>query len=41
MFGRKPVILGSVLVFAFGGALAGAAQSMNMLIAARGTSIIA
>ncbi|RDX51312.1 Mfs1.2 [Lentinus brumalis] len=35
MFGRKPVILGSVLVFAFGGALAGAAQSMNMLIAAR------
>ena len=37
VFGRRPVMLGCVALFALGGALAGAAQSMNMLIAARGT----
>ncbi|KAI0730581.1 Mfs1.2 [Earliella scabrosa] len=35
VFGRRPVMLGCVALFALGGALAGAAQSMNMLIAAR------
>ena len=37
-FGRRPVMMGSILFFALGSALAGAAQSMNMLIAARSTS---
>ncbi|TFY76572.1 hypothetical protein EWM64_g7440 [Hericium alpestre] len=35
VFGRKPVILASIVFFAIGSALAGAAQNMNMLIAAR------
>ncbi|THH00030.1 hypothetical protein EW026_g2414 [Hermanssonia centrifuga] len=35
IFGRKPVMMGSILFFAVGSALAGAAQNMNMLIAAR------
>lgn len=35
IFGRRPVMLGSVAFFVLGSALAGAAQSMNMLIAAR------
>ncbi|EIN09718.1 MFS general substrate transporter [Punctularia strigosozonata HHB-11173 SS5] len=35
VFGRRPIVLGSVGLFALGGALAGASQSMNMLIAAR------
>ena len=35
IFGRKPVMLGSILFFALGSALAGAAQDMNMLIGAR------
>ncbi|KAI0781950.1 iron permease [Abortiporus biennis] len=35
VFGRKPIMLASVFLFALGSALAGAAQSMNMLIAAR------
>ncbi|TFY74418.1 hypothetical protein EWM64_g9593, partial [Hericium alpestre] len=35
VFGRKPVMLASIVFFAVGSALAGAAQSMNMLIAAR------
>ncbi|THH00042.1 hypothetical protein EW026_g2413 [Hermanssonia centrifuga] len=35
IFGRRPVMLGSILFFALGSALAGAAQNMNMLIAAR------
>jgi MFS family permease len=34
-FGRRPIMLGSILVFAVGSALSGAAQNMNMLIAAR------
>lgn len=36
VFGRQPVMLASIFLFALGSALAGAAQSMNMLIAARG-----
>ncbi|EIN09177.1 Mfs1.2 [Punctularia strigosozonata HHB-11173 SS5] len=35
VFGRRPVALGCLFLFALGGALAGASQSMNMLIAAR------
>ncbi|KAI0047422.1 MFS general substrate transporter [Auriscalpium vulgare] len=35
VIGRKPVLLGSLFLFALGGALAGAAQSMSMLIGAR------
>ncbi|KAJ3554089.1 hypothetical protein NM688_g3288 [Phlebia brevispora] len=35
IFGRKPIMLLSILLFALGSALAGAAQNMNMLIAAR------
>lgn len=38
IFGRKPVMLGSIFLFALGSALAGAAQNMNMLIAARSKS---
>ncbi|KAJ8486838.1 hypothetical protein ONZ51_g4577 [Trametes cubensis] len=34
-FGRKPVLLSFILAFALGSAVAGAAQSMNMLIAGR------
>lgn len=37
MFGRKPILLVFVLVFALGSALCGAAQSMDMLIGGRGT----
>jgi len=35
IFGRSPVMLGSLLFFSIGSAIGGAAQSMNMLIAAR------
>lgn len=35
IFGRKPVMMWSILFFAVGSALAGAAQTMSMLIAAR------
>ncbi|KAJ7598373.1 iron permease [Mycena floridula] len=35
IFGRKLIMLGSIILFALGSALAGAAQNMNMLIAAR------
>ncbi|TCD71946.1 hypothetical protein EIP91_000078 [Steccherinum ochraceum] len=35
IFGRKPIILIFIAFFALGSALAGAAQNMNMLIAAR------
>ncbi|KAI0640583.1 iron permease [Trametes meyenii] len=35
VFGRKPVMLSSITIFTIGSALAGASQSMNMLIAAR------
>uniref|UniRef100_A0A060T6U4 ARAD1B14916p n=1 Tax=Blastobotrys adeninivorans TaxID=409370 RepID=A0A060T6U4_BLAAD len=35
IFGRKTCLLGSVLLFVIGSAIAGAAQSMNMLIGAR------
>ncbi|KAK0482589.1 major facilitator superfamily domain-containing protein [Armillaria novae-zelandiae] len=34
-FGRKPVMLVSIALFALGSALAGAAQNMNMMIGAR------
>ena len=37
IFGRKPIMLGSISLFALGSALAGAAQNMNWLIAARST----
>ncbi|KAI0040389.1 MFS general substrate transporter [Auriscalpium vulgare] len=35
VIGRKPVVLSALFLFALGSALAGAAQSMNMLIGAR------
>ena len=35
-FGRKPVLLALVFIFAVGSAISGAAQSMNMLIVGRG-----
>ncbi|TFK88335.1 MFS general substrate transporter [Polyporus arcularius HHB13444] len=35
IFGRRPVMLTAIATFALGSALAGAAQSMNMLVAAR------
>ncbi|EKM57058.1 uncharacterized protein PHACADRAFT_142175 [Phanerochaete carnosa HHB-10118-sp] len=35
IFGRKPIMLGSIIFFAVGSALSGSAQNMNMLIAAR------
>ena len=35
-FGRKPVLLSFVVIFAIGSAVSGAAQNMNMLIAGRG-----
>ncbi|KAI0654620.1 iron permease [Cubamyces menziesii] len=34
-FGRKPVLLSFIVIFAIGSAICGAAQSMNMLIAGR------
>ena len=34
-FGRKPVLLAFILIFAVGSAICGAATNMNMLIAAR------
>ncbi len=36
-FGRKPVLLAFIVIFAIGSAICGAAQNMNMLIAGRGT----
>ena len=36
-FGRRPIMLISVALFAIGSALAGAARNMHMLIAARST----
>lgn len=38
-FGRKPILLGFILIFAVGSAMCGAAQSMNMLIAGRGAPV--
>lgn len=38
IFGRRPVMLGSIFLFALGSALSGSAQTMNMLIGARSTS---
>lgn len=38
IFGRRPVMLVSIVFFALGSALAGAAQNMHMLIAARGNA---
>lgn len=34
-FGRKPVLIACIVLFSLGSALAGAAQNMNMMIAAR------
>ena len=34
-FGRKPILLAFILIFALGSAICGAAQSMDMLIAGR------
>ncbi|KAI8973141.1 iron permease [Trametes punicea] len=34
-FGRKPALVGFILIFALGSAISGAAQNMNMLIAGR------
>lgn len=39
IFGRKPILLLAIMFFALGSALAGAAQTMNWLIAARSTSL--
>ena len=38
IFGRKPIMLMSIVLFSLGSALAGAAQNMNMMIAARSES---
>ena len=35
VFGRKPIMMGSIMLFALGSALAGASKTMTMLIAAR------
>ncbi|PSS06598.1 hypothetical protein PHLCEN_2v3656 [Hermanssonia centrifuga] len=35
IFGRKPILMGAIVFFSLGSALAGAAQTMNMLIGAR------
>jgi len=35
IFGRRPLMLSCIVLFALGSALAGAAQNMNMMIAAR------
>ncbi|KAJ7584101.1 iron permease [Mycena floridula] len=35
IFGRKPIMLGAIILFALGSALSGAAQNIQMLIAAR------
>lgn len=40
IFGRRPVMLGAVLFFLVGSALAGASQNMNMLIAARSKCLL-
>ena len=37
VFGRRPIMLASIVIFLVGSALAGAAQNMNWLIAARST----
>jgi MFS family permease len=36
IFGRRPLMLGSIFFFALGSALAGGAQNMHMMVAARG-----
>jgi MFS family permease len=41
IFGRKPVMLSSIFFFALGSALAGAAQNMDWLIAARSKYVLA
>jgi MFS family permease len=38
IFGRRPIMLISIVFFALGSALAGSAQNMNWLIAARSVS---
>ncbi|KAJ7488777.1 hypothetical protein B0H11DRAFT_1720360 [Mycena galericulata] len=38
IFGRRPIMLGSIILFAVGSALAGSAQSMQWLIIARSWS---
>ncbi|KAH9933626.1 iron permease [Epithele typhae] len=39
-FGRKPVLLAMILIFALGSALCGAAQSMPMFLAGRGEHLV-
>ena len=39
-FGRKPVMLGCIVLFAIGSALAGSAQNMNWMIGARSECLI-
>lgn len=40
IFGRRPIMLISIALFALGSALAGSAQSMNWIIAARSDYIL-
>ena len=41
VFGRRPIMLGSLLIFAVGSAASGAAPNLNALIAGRGGLYIA
>jgi len=38
ILGRRPIMLSAILLFALGSTICGAASSMNMLIAGRGSS---
>jgi MFS family permease len=40
VFGRRPIMLLSIVFFALGSALSGAARNMNMMIVARSTSSV-
>lgn len=40
VFGRRPIMLLSIIFFALGSALSGAARNMNMMIAARSISSV-
>lgn len=40
VFGRKPVMMGCIILFSLGSALAGAAKNMDMMIAARSASLL-
>lgn len=39
IFGRRPIVLGSLIFFAVGSAISATAQNMNMLIAGRSKSL--